>query len=124
MKNTRWYFLMSCLFLILFSCSEKSGKASYDVVPKIQNISYNEGVGFELNSKTPIIFSEKNENIQQVASFLADYIADCTGLNLTLTYSENIQNGVFLNIDKQSDNFEAYDIAVDKEKITINEIGI
>lgn len=120
MKNTKLYLLMGCLLFILSSCGERSGKASYEIVPKIQHISYSEGEGFELNSKTPIIFSEKSDNMQQIASFLSDYIVDCTGIKLSLNHSENTPNGIFLNLDKHSDNLEAYDLVVDEEKITIS----
>ena len=75
--------LLAAFFLL--SITTHSATANYNVVPLPQSIAMAKGKPFVLNESTTITCTTSNELMQHNASFLAEYIADATGIKLAHT---------------------------------------
>ena len=69
----------------LLSVTTHSATADYNVVPLPQSIMMTKGKPFVLNESTAITCTTANELMQHNARFLAEYIADATGIKLAHT---------------------------------------
>ena len=95
-------------------------KASYDIVPLPASVSMQKGMPFMLSSATRIIYTGSDEAMKRNAKFLADYLAQTTGIRLsTNTASGKAQkNAITLCTDSKMGE-EAYRISVDKKGIVL-----
>ncbi|MBR5470277.1 MAG: family 20 glycosylhydrolase [Paludibacteraceae bacterium] len=113
--------------LILFSaCKQKTVQCNYLVVPLPQEISSQDGESFILNRTTTITYPENNEKMLQNAKFLAEYIAETTGYELSIAEQTN-RKSIVLELGLEHDNFEAYQIVVTNENIIVkgaSEVGV
>lgn len=112
--------IIAAALLLLASCSPKEVTANYDVIPMPQEVQAAEGEGFKLTSSTVIAYTEGNEELQRYAGFLADYISQLTGRQLTVTTEAPSKDAIVLKADLQNENPEAYELTVNSELITIN----
>lgn len=106
--------LMGCL---LAACADKSAVADYAVVPLPQEMVSVDGTGFTLSGHTPIVYVG-DESMQRNAYFLAEYIKEKTGLELTVS-DVPVAGAVTLTLDTAMDNAEGYRLAVNAEGVTI-----
>ena len=108
---------------ILFSCTPQEGKstqtANYEVIPLPSEITVSEGNPFVLSSSTKIIFPDGNEKMQRNAEFLAEFLQLSTGIKPAITSATSNKNAIVLALGLQSENAEAYELAVNENAITI-----
>ena len=104
----------------LLSITTHSATANYNVVPLPQSITMAKGKPFVLNESTTITCTTSNELMQHNARFLAEYIADATGLKLAHTATAPKGAGhILLTIDNKIAGKEAYRITVTQKQVTI-----
>lgn len=106
--------------LLLTGCSGKPSVANYEVVPLPQEISLSEGKGFTLSKTTTISYPSDNPALKRNAELFAGYLAQLTGLDISITDNYTESNTIRLSANLQSDNKEAYVITVNDKLITIN----
>ena len=99
--------LFALLCCCLMSCNKQtpaSSTADYNIVPFPQEITMEDGDGFELNGKTVIAYSG-DEAMKRNAELLAEYIKDNTGLELAVSEGEATQsNAISLAIGNATEN--------------------
>lgn len=117
MKNIIYLFAMALLFS---ACSRPVIDADYGVVPLPQEIVKTDGKGFSLSGSTKILYPKGNANQQQNAEFLAEYLKFSTGIDLTVTDEEIVDNAIILKADYQSENTDAYSLTVTDKQIVID----
>lgn len=121
MKYKYLYLSIVSSMLILLSCNQvKKVEATYDIVPKIQKIEYNNEGNFTLAKTTKIVYSLNNERSKLSAQLLAEYIAKNTGLKLIVTDQPYEQNAIILKAENNLENLEAYTLNINKDLIVIN----
>lgn len=106
-------FFMGCL---LMGCTQKPS-ADYRVVPLPQEISVSDAPSFTLSYHTPIV-SVGNEDMVRNAQFLAEYIKEKAGLELTVT-DEAAPRAITLSIDTAIADPEGYHLTVGAEGVHI-----
>ena len=105
--------------LTLMSCQDEQPAATsnYNVIPLPQEIISNEAEGFILDNSTSIVFSG-DEAMKRNAEFLAEYIKECTGLELEVTEGY-CENAISLAVEELGENSEAYRLVVDSKEVKI-----
>lgn len=120
----RYLFILSVLFM-LFSCKH-SGKvqATYDIVPKPQEIVTKGESGFVLNSSTQIVYPAGDSKVKQIADLLSSYIFESTNLKIESTDQHKTTNVILLTTNNNEiDNSEGYTLTVNKDAITIDGVS-
>lgn len=92
--------------------------ADYAVVPLPQTIEQAAGDAFVLTSGVTVSFPAANEDMRRNADFLVRYVAEATGINLTIA-SRKQSDGIRLVIDKNIKGDEAYTLKVNAKGIII-----
>ncbi len=111
--------LLLAVFCLL-SITTHSATANYNVVPLPQSIIMTKGKPFVLNESTAITCTTSNELMQHNAHFLAEYIADATGIKLAHTTTAPKGAGhILLTLDNKIAGKEAYRITVTQKQVTI-----
>lgn len=129
----KFYFIFSIVVLLSsLSCNapkkviNSSGNAkainvsNYDVVPLPKEIILQNGLPFELNAATSIVYSTDNEEMKRNAELLAEYVQQSVGINLRLTTTRVQSNYIEFQSLLRSDNKDAYEIKIDHKSIVIN----
>ena len=101
---------------LLVACTGKTPVADYRVVPLPQEITVAGGDGFTLSAGTPIVCAD--ESMHGNARFLAGYVAEKTGLELTIAEAPAAK-AITLALDTTIANPEGYRLVVDAEGVTI-----
>ena len=110
--------LLLCLGFV--GCSPTETKeANYEVIPLPKEIVKKDGSAFTLSQSTQIAYPAENEKMQKNAEFLADYIEEMLGYKPALTTDVNADKAIVLGL-KEDENREAYELAVDANRVVIN----
>ena len=110
-------FLITLLGGLLLSCTKESAVADYRVVPLPQEVVSVDGEAFVLTERTPIV-CQGDEVMQRNAHFLAEYIAEKTGLALSVT-DVPAAKAITLALGTEVDHAEGYSLVVDAEGVSI-----
>ena len=110
-------FLITLLGGLLLSCTKGSAVADYRVVPLPQEVVSVDGEAFVLTERTPIV-CQGDEVMQRNAHFLAEYIAEKTGLVLSVT-DVPAAKAITLALGTEVDHAEGYSLVVDAEGVSI-----
>lgn len=129
--NSKFLSLIVALLLVSSSCTEKTGKADYQIIPLPQNVEYGaENTGtFLLSNSTKIAYPEGDSAQLRNAKFLAEYVKDMTGRNIEIITDNGETNNVIIlkaDIDPAltgSASAEGYLLTVDAEKVVINGVS-
>ena len=120
MKRTILSLFIACSCLA--ACNKGASvdtTANYNVVPLPQEISMEQGAGFELDKNTVIAYSG-DDAMKRNAELLAAYIKESTSLELAVAESEAIaSNAINLAIGNVCENKEGYSLTVNNEKVEI-----
>jgi len=110
------------LFVLLglvVACSAEQETADYRVVPLPQEITATAGTPFVLGNDVKILYPEGNADMQRNAEFLAQYIQESTGKNLTVQAGTAGERAIVLGLGLKSENPEAYQLKVTDKGVTI-----
>ncbi len=118
MRKTLTGIVLASLTLMSCQNEQPAVTGNYNVVPLPQEIISNEAEGFILDNSTSIVFSG-NESMKRNAEFLAEYIKECTGIELEVTEGNNSENAISLAIEELGENSEAYRLTVDSKGVKI-----
>lgn len=113
-------FLFATITVTLFSCGgTREGTADYAIIPLPQHTEImSQTESFILNKETTIVIPNNDNEMGTIASFLNNYINECTGYTL-VTSTEAAKNSITLSIDKNIKNPEGYQLIADHNGITI-----
>ncbi len=101
------------------ACSSEQKTADYRVVPLPQEITAIDGVSFVLDNNVRILYPEGNADMQRNAEFLAQYIKESTGKNLTVQSGTEGDKAIVLGLGLKSGNPEAYQLKVSDKGVSI-----
>jgi hexosaminidase len=112
--------IISLIMTMITTTTSAAVKASYDIVPLPASVSMQKGTPFMLSSATRIIYVGSDEAMKRNAKFLADYLAQTTGIKLSTNAASGKaqKNTITLCTDSKMGE-EAYRISVDKKGIVI-----
>ena len=112
--------LMLALFLSGLSNQSvtASSVADYKVVPMPREITTTAKKDFMLTAATPIVYPEGNADLKRNAEFLAQYIREVTGIQVSTTTSKS-KNAITLSLNKKMKEDEGYVITVTNKGITV-----
>ena len=113
MKRTVLSLFIVCCGLV--ACNKEASVAHYNVVPLPQEITPEQGAGFELNGNTVITYNG-NEAMRRNAELLAEYVKESNGLELKVAENAKGGNTISLAIGNATGNKEGYSLSVTKEK--------
>lgn len=111
------FFLLTLLGGLLLSCTNKSVIADYQVIPLPQEVVATGGEAFVLTAHTPIVY-ESDETMQRNAHLLAEYIAEKTGLILSVTDVPK-PNSITLSLGAEVGHAEGYSLVVDADGVNL-----
>ncbi|MBR4127990.1 MAG: family 20 glycosylhydrolase [Bacteroidaceae bacterium] len=100
------------------SCTQRE-QANYQVIPLPQEINLTEGKSFVLDKNVKIVFPEDNALMQRNAEFLADYIKEAIGIELTTTTDETATPAIRLALGVENENKEAYLMTIEAGQVGI-----
>ena len=109
--------VLASLALISCQSEQPAVTGNYNVVPLPQEIIGSEAEGFIIDDNTSIAYSG-NDVMKRNAEFLAEYIKECTGLELEITEG-NAGNAISLAVEDLGENSEAYRLTVDSKGVKI-----
>lgn len=114
-------FILSSLFLCACTKENKIDNANYNqLVPLPQQIIfYPDKEPFVMNELTEILYMENNNESHQLATFMAAYIEECTGIKLQLTTKNKGKNIIKFDIDNIDKSPDYYKLSVTAEGIII-----
>lgn len=118
MKNL---YLLATVFLHIGLLSCSSGvvqQVNYQIIPLPQEIKITTG-DFELNNNTAIVYPKGNNELQENANFLAEYIRQMSDKELNVTDRQITSNAIILSTGLESDNADAYQLKVTQENVSI-----
>ena len=116
MKKFAFGILFLCCALV--SCNSNAPTADYRVVPLPQEVTGTQGAAFTLSAKTPVVYPGGDAVMQRNAEFLAEYVKEKTGIELTVT-DVPADNAITLAI-AQVENPEGYKLTVDNKGVNIS----
>ncbi len=109
------------LSLLLTACGGVTEQtADYNIIPKPQQVTLEQGSGFHLTDKTVIVAASDNDSIQRYAGFLRDYIEQMTGRKLKITDNTDAEDAIVITRGYDNSNPEAYRLSVNADRITID----
>lgn len=108
------------LFLCLSVLGQRTKDDFYRTIPLAQNIKAVSGKPFLLSSKTKIYCPKNNDDLNQIAVFLSEYIEIAKGIKLQTTSLPLKENVIVLENSLKNNTAEAYTFNVDQNKIIIN----
>lgn len=110
--------------LLLACCAEPiTVEADYQIIPLPQQITPMQGNAFVLNDETVIVYPSDNQQLECSARFLADYIAQTTGMELQVCDNGGAYNVITLMTGYDNDCPEAYRITSCANGITLDGAG-
>ncbi|MGL4520657.1 MAG: glycoside hydrolase family 20 protein [Phocaeicola sp.] len=114
-----------CLFfltatLALGACAERGQiEGDFNVIPLPQEITLQSGAPYLLSPASVIVYTEGNEKIQQIASFLNSYIQTSVGYELKIATAQGSNSAIRLTLDSSITNPEGYRLSVNEKGIEI-----
>ena len=118
----KYIFIIAMLALMFSSCQQPTvDTIDYQIVPLPKEIKLSEEKPFVINKRTVITYPRAHRELQNEATFLADYIEDILGFRpeVKCTYNYMV-NAINLKIeDKNFANDEAYQLIVNDKNIEI-----
>lgn len=112
------------LFTVLFmlalvpAAASAADIADYKVVPLPSSIQNVKGEPFSLTASTRIVYTAGDADMQRNAEFLAEYIAETTGIKLAVDTKPG-KNDIRLTLDRKQNGDEAYTLTVGKKGVQI-----
>lgn len=117
-KVIRTLLIMALSCISLFSNAQV--KVDYNVVPLPQTIEEEVGRGFVVDAKSRIVNREPgNVMMQRNAEFLAGYIEENAGIELTVKSGKKSKGSILLKLGLQHENSEAYKIEVSNNSLVV-----
>ena len=111
---------IAALFLASASWNAAAQTADFRIVPLPNQVRTTQQAPFSLTAQTVIVYPKGNAEMQRNARFLADYLAQATGLQLKQTTKAKAGvSAIFLSADLQHKNPEAYRLSVTADGIRI-----
>ena len=104
---------------LLIACSGTEKTADYRVIPLPQSVETVQGKAFTLNDGTKIRYPQENETMRKNAEFLAGYIRQMTGMELTVEPGDAGENVILLRLAPSGENPEGYRLTVNQANVTI-----
>lgn len=107
------------------ACSTKTSTASYEIIPLPQSVVQTQGNGFLLQDGMVVMYPESVASMQENAQFLANYLRQESGIDLTLqavSASQSLGTGIRLVIDPTIG--AGSPIAEEAYRMTVAEEGI
>lgn len=122
MKNTnlkRWA-TYACMMISLATYAQKNvATGSLHVIPQPREITEAASEKpFVINSSTRICYPKGNEKLERTARFLASYIFETTGIQLSTT-TKTGKNSIELQLDPAISQKEGYQLQVTSKRITV-----
>jgi hexosaminidase len=117
-KVIRTVLIMALSCISLFSNAQV--KVDYNVVPLPQTIEEEVDRGFVVDAKSRIVNREPgNVMMQRNAEFLAGYIEENAGIDLTTKSGKKSKGSILLKLGLQHENSEAYKIEVSNNSLVV-----
>ena len=116
MKLQSYFWLL--LVCVCASCAKRE-KANYQVIPLPQEINLTEGKNFVLDRSVCIITPEENAQLYRNAEFLAEYVKEATGIELSITTDETVSPAIRLALGVDDEKTEAYLLTIDDSQVSI-----
>ena len=113
----RFYFWL--ILVCVFASCAKREKANYQVIPLPQEINLTEGKNFVLDKSVCIITPEENAQLYRNAEFLAEYVKEATGIELSITTDETVSPAIRLALGVDDEKAEAYLLTIDASQVSI-----
>ncbi|MCH5318655.1 MAG: family 20 glycosylhydrolase [Paramuribaculum sp.] len=121
MKKIKFFALTALFVSLLWSCGKTIEQtASYDVIPRPQEVKQEGDGSFYLTGKTVIAYPADNEALKKDAEHLQGYLKQMTGHELKLTEQAPESDVINLRADLGGDNPEGYVMTVTPTSIDIN----
>lgn len=117
-KLSKYVWAVAICFGMAACSGHPTVKGEYGIIPLPQEISLTGAAPFILTSSVGIGYPEGNEKMAQNASFLASYIQEITGYELSTTPGI-APGGINLTLDPSLSNPEAYRLTVGQDGIQI-----
>lgn len=115
---------MKKLFLLAACClclhAQAQQKADYRVVPLPENIQLAKTGELKLTDGMKVTYPAGNELMKNNAEFLAEYVAEITGLKLVPAAGAAQKGAINLSLAKNLKNREAYAVKVDAAGVSIS----
>lgn len=105
---------------VLFSCSNETTLANYQIIPHPQEITTAPNGEFALSKGVKIIYPEGNEMMQRNAQFLAGYLKKATGTDYSIEAGTKGNGNILLTLGLNAEKPEAYQLKVTSDGVTIN----
>lgn len=105
---------------VLFSCSNETTTANYQIIPHPQEITTASNGEFTVSKGVKIIYPEGNEMMQRNAQFLAEYLKKATGTDYSIEAGTKGNGNILLTLGLQAEKPEAYQLKVTSDGVTIN----
>ena len=113
--------LVTLLFVFAALLPLRAATADYEVVPLPSEIIPQKGNPFVLNDAVQISYGE---GLQREAEFLKEYIAQLTGLKLTLANSKKVKNAIRLALNpKLTLGEEGYRLTVGQKGVLVESVS-
>lgn len=129
MKKNLLQWIGACFALTFISCGPQQMEVGdLNVIPQPQEVTQNlQEQPFILQSGIQISYPEGNEKMQRNAEFLATYIKEATGVNLSTTTQSLKEKAIILAIDESIPNKDGYRLDITDKAIQLtgnNEAGV
>lgn len=115
------FFILSFLLIILVSCNQNTKKAQIDIIPRPEQVQVNPGY-FSFN-KTSRILVETPDSLKFESHYLANYLKDKGGIDLSVAYApenKNFNKDIILKlVPGISTSNEGYQMSVGEKGIMI-----
>lgn len=99
--------------------AQQTPHADFAVIPYPERTMLSMGKGFVLTPSTVVCYDRREAGARRNAEFLVQYIAERTGMALSLTTKRRSDDIILLTQDLVHDNKEAYEIAVNHQRIVL-----
>lgn len=121
MKNTKLTIIGILLTSVFASCNNQLEIADYQVVPLPKEVNLTEHNPFILDRNTVIAYPTNHTELQNEATYLADYLEEIVGMRPMIRCTDNeMINAINLKIrPKAFENKEAYQFIVNESVIDI-----
>ena len=107
--------------LLATSCtSRQTAVADFQIVPMPLEISTAQQSPFMLQNGVAVCYPAGNEMMKKNAEFLAGYIKEQTGIDLTVKEGEGAKGDIVLALGLANENPEAYQLKVSGDQIVIS----
>ena len=114
----KFLFLILTLLMLANVSLQAANTVDYNVVPLPNNVALKKGAPFVVNADTRVVYAAGSEAMERNARFLADYVAEATGLRLSVATKAS-GNAIRLVVDNKIKGDEAYIIIVNKKDVVI-----